>query len=336
MDTDEGVFGATELHKGDSVADEVRRRFGLFLGHDPLMTERLWQVMWEVDRVEEFAIHTTSLLDLLSWDVTSKVAGLSVHRMAGGHRSRIPAYASTVTWDTVAEYERNIKQCMDVGFTAFKLHAWGEPREDAELARMLRRWAGPDATLMFDASAGWDYVTALEFGRVLEDERYLWYEEPMREFHLGPYRRLCQDLDIAVLAAETSDGAHWNVATWIEAGAVDMVRTSCDMKAGLTGALRVAHTADSFGMRAQVHGMGPANAQLCAAIPNNDYYEQLVMNESQIRGLASLEGLPIVDGHLDVPDEPGLGHRFDWERIDDLALTRIDVTADGVTERRRR
>jgi L-alanine-DL-glutamate epimerase-like enolase superfamily enzyme len=188
---------------------------------------------------------------------------------------------------------------------------------------------------MFDGSAGWDYVTALEFGRVLETEGYLWYEEPMREFYLGAYQRLCDALDIPVLAAETSDGAHWNVASWIEAGALDMVRTSCDMKAGFTGALRIAHMADSFGMRAQVHGMGLANAQLCAAIPNNDFYEQLVIDEAQIRGLAAPGPLAIVDGYLEASSEPGLGHQYDWEHVDEAALARVDVTKDGVSERRR-
>ncbi len=27
---------------------------------------------------------------------------------------------------TLAEYERHIKHCLDIGFTAFKLHAWGD------------------------------------------------------------------------------------------------------------------------------------------------------------------------------------------------------------------
>ena len=47
----------------------------------------------------------------------------------------MPAYASTVTWDTMDEYERYIKECIDEGFFAFKLHAWGDAKEDAELSQ---------------------------------------------------------------------------------------------------------------------------------------------------------------------------------------------------------
>ena len=168
----------------------------------------------------------------------------------------MPAYASTVTWDTMDEYERYIKQCMDEGFTAFKLHAWGDAKEDAKLSRNLRKWTGPDADLMFDGSAGWDYVTSLWFGRVLEECGFLWYEEPMREFELSSYRKLCDALDIPVLAAETSDGCHWNMATWIQMGALDMTRVNTNYKGGFTGAMKIAHLSDSHGMRCQVHGMG--------------------------------------------------------------------------------
>jgi L-alanine-DL-glutamate epimerase-like enolase superfamily enzyme len=303
---------------------------------DPLMTERLWHEMWEVDRIEEFAVHTTSLLDLMCWDVKSRVAGMPVHQMIGGFKTEVPAYASTVTWPDLDAYERHIRLCMDLGFRAFKLHAWGDVAEDIALARALRRWTGPDADLMYDGSAGFDYVDALRLGRALEHEGFLWYEEPMREHHIGHYRRLREKLSIPILAAECTDGAHWNMASWIEEGALDMVRVSAAFKGGITGALRIAHLGCAFGMRAQVHGMGPANAQICAAIANNDYYEQLVIDEDQIRGLADLGDLAIREGVLRVRQAPGLEDERDWDALDATALTRIVLEPDGrIVEERR-
>ena len=218
------------------------------------------------------------------------------------------------------DYERHIKECIEEGFSAFKLHAWGDAKRDAELARNLRKWTGDDADLMFDGSAGWDYVTSLRFGRVLEEADFLWYEEPMREFDLVSYAEMCRSLDIPVLAAETCDGCHWNAATWIQQRALDMMRVSAGFKGGFTGAIKVAHLAESFGMRAQVHGGGWANAHLCAALPNNDYYEQLVINSEQIKGLRDQGPFSIIDGYLTVPDEPGLGPQPDWEEIKDRAV----------------
>ncbi len=325
MDTDEGISGEIEVEAQrhpHSVLSLVERRLKRLVGEDPLRTERLWHLIWEIDRIDEMHMTHLGLVDLLCWDIKSKKAGLPLWQLLGGHDPHVPAYASTVTWESMDEYERRIKQCRDVGFTSFKLHAWGDAKQDALLCRNLRKWVGPDADLMFDGSAGWDYVTSLKFGRVLEAEGFLWYEEPMREFELGSYRKLCDALDIPVLAAETSDGCHWNMASWIQAGALDMTRTNAAFKGGLTGAIKIAHLAESHGMRCQVHGMSRANAQLCAAIRNNDYYEQLVIDERQIDGLSKLGALAIVDGHLDVSSAPGLGYDLDWDRIERQAIAR--------------
>lgn len=326
METDAGVVGSLDFGRGDALLDLVQRRFHGFLGENPLMTERLWTLTWEIDRIEELPMRALGLLDILCWDIKSQVAGMPIHQLLGGNATRVPAYASTVTWPTLDEYERYIKMCRDIGFAAFKLHAWGDVKRDIALSRALRRWVGPDADLMFDGSAGWDYVDALKVGLALQDEGFLWYEEPMREFHLGSYAKLCDKLTIPVLAAETSDGVHWNMASWIEARALDMTRVSTFYKGGFTGAMKIAHLSESFGMRAQVHGMGLENAQLCAAILNNDYYEQLVMNADQIAGLAGLGRLAITDGCLNVSTDPGLGYGHDWDALDRTALRKITVT----------
>lgn len=326
MDTDSGLYGLIEMRRGDAVVDLVNRRFHEFIGENPLLTERMWHLVWEVDRVEEIHMRSLGMLDILCWDVKSQHAKMPIYQMLGGNERVVPAYASTVTWPTMEEYERYIKMSRDLGFTAFKLHAWGDVKRDIELSTNLRKWVGPDADLMFDGSAGWDYVEALEFGKAIQDLGFLWYEEPMREFHLGSYTKLCEKLDIPVLAAETSDGVHWNMATWIENRALDMTRVSSFYKGGFTGSMKIAHMSESFNMRAQVHGMGYENAQLCAAISNNDYYEQLIMNEEQIKGLDKLGPLAIVDGNLTVSDAPGVGYTADFDALDRDAVLKVEVT----------
>ena len=82
---------------------------------------------------------------------------------------------------------------------------------------------------------------------------------------------------IPLLSGETSDGAHYNIADFIAQDAAHMVRTETLYKGGITGGLRVAHLAESFNMRAEVHGGGPtANLALACAIPNTTWYESLI------------------------------------------------------------
>ena len=54
-------------------------------------------------------------------------------------RDSVPAYASTVTLDSLDEYMALADVCLDKGYKAIKLHAWGRLEEDAELCRALRQ-----------------------------------------------------------------------------------------------------------------------------------------------------------------------------------------------------
>ena len=316
VDTDEGYVGHAGGGGGYRTAQLVDTLLKPELvGQNPLLTEHLWHRGWELHRLGG-GLESVLLIDAISWDIKSQAAGLPLYLLGGGNSPKVPAYASTVTWDTMEEYERHIKECVDEGFFAFKLHASGDAVWDAELSRNLRRWVGDEADLMFDGSAGWDYVTSLWFGRVLEEANFLWYEEPMREYDLTSYTELCRALDVPILGAETSEGAHWNVSTWIQQRALDMVRIS-RRKGGYTGALKIAHMAESFGMRAQVHG---TDVQLCAAVPNNDYVEVLVVDTEQIQGLKDQGAMSVIDGYMTASDEPGIGPQPDWDEIERSAV----------------
>ncbi|HEV2109142.1 MAG TPA: enolase C-terminal domain-like protein [Thermomicrobiales bacterium] len=301
--TDEGLTGVAHGARGAILVDLVDRRLrDVFIGADPLLKEELWHRVWEIDRIEELPIYALGLADIALWDLTAKVAGLPLYKVIGGYRDKIPAYASTVTFESIEEYLDVADQCLDYGFTAIKLHAWGDARKDARLGEALRAHVGPDVPLMYDGSAGFDYVDSLYLGRALEDADFLWYEEPMREFNIDAYRRLAEKLTIPLLVAETSDGAHYNAADFIAVGAAGMLRTSTHFKGGVTGGLRIAHLAESFNLRAEVHGGGPPNLHLACAIPNTTYYESLVTSNP----IAVEKGIGR-DGMIGPPQTPGIG-----------------------------
>ena len=303
ISTDEGITGKAWSGHGRIVQDLVERRLReMLVGQDPLLKEHLWERAWEIDRIEELPIYVLGLADIALWDLTAKIAGLPLYKLIGGYRDRIPAYASTVTFETTEEFLHCADQCLDYGFKAIKLHAWGDHKKDAKLCQDLRKHVGDEIELMYDGSAGFDLVESLYLGKALEEAGYLWLEEPMREFHIEAYRKLADALLIPILAGETSDGAHWNIADFIARGAGDLVRTSTHFKGGITGGLRVAHLAEAFNLRAEVHGGGLANLHLACAIPNNTYYESLVYS-------LNLDVEPGIgrDGCISPPNVPGAG-----------------------------
>src|SRR5205085_11623705 len=253
-------------------------------------------------------IYALGLVDVALWDLTGKVAGLPVYQVLGGYRTAIPAYASTVTFASTEEFLDVADQCLALGYPAIKLHAWGDARRDAALCQALRAHVGDAVPLMYDGSAGFDLPDALYLGHALAEVGYLWYEEPMREFSITAYKRLAEQVRVPLLVAETSDGAHMNTADFITAGCATYVRTSAGFKGGITGAMRIAHLADAFRLRAEAHGGGLVHAHLCMAIPNTTYYESLVMTNPVVR-----EANVDEQGMVHAPEAAGIGFETQWE-----------------------
>lgn len=301
--TDDGVTGRAFDPHGVIVNDVVDRvlRHEL-LGQDPMRREYLWQRAWEADRIEELPIYALGLADVALWDLAGRALEQPAHVLMGNYRSEIPAYASTTTFSDIAEFLDVADQCLELGFAAIKLHAWGDAKADAELATALREHVGPDVALMYDGSAAFDLGDAVYLGRALSSSGYSWYEEPMREFSIHAYQRLADRVDVPLLVAETSDGAHFNTADFLISGCATHVRTSARYKAGITGALRVAHLAEAFMVTAEVHGAGPESQHLCMAIPNNTYYESFVSSNPVTR-----EDVVTAKGLVHAPTDPGVG-----------------------------
>jgi L-alanine-DL-glutamate epimerase-like enolase superfamily enzyme len=304
--TDAGVEGVAMLPRpgaGVVVADIVDRVLrDQLVGQDPLQRELHWHRIWELDRIEELPLPVLGLVDIALWDLAGRQVGQPTWQVLGGYRDKIGAYASTATFASIEEYLDVATQCIELGYQAFKVHAWGDVRKDAELGRRLREHVGDDLPLMYDGSAGFDLPDSIYLGRALSDAGFLWYEEPMREFSVNAYRQLARSVDIPLLVAETSDGAHMNSADFIAAGAATYgVRAGTQMRGGITGCMRTAHLADAFRIRAEVHGPEITSRHLCMAIPNTTYFESLVTSTTVTKK-------PEIDleGFVHAPTGPGI------------------------------
>jgi L-alanine-DL-glutamate epimerase-like enolase superfamily enzyme len=90
-------------------------------------------------------------------------------------------------------------------------------------------------------------------------------------------------------------------------GVATSLRTSTFLRGGFTGAMRIAHLADAYHLRAEVHGMGLESAHLCMAIKNTTYYESLVWGNPIKR-----EALVDAQGNVHGPKGPGVGYESIW------------------------
>ena len=123
-----------------------------------------------------------------------------------------------------------------------------------------------------------------------------------------------------LLVGETSDGSHLNTADFIASGCATYVRTSANHRGGMTGAMRIAHLADSFRLRAEVHGPTESAVHLCMAIPNCTYYESLVTSNPVTR-----EPRVGPDGLVHAPTDAG--HRACRSFVQERRATTAELIA---------
>jgi L-alanine-DL-glutamate epimerase-like enolase superfamily enzyme len=272
--TDEGIEGLSPYSAGADV-EEIKWQL---IGEDPLDRERIWQKFWRNLRSSRLGFAIGSV-DCALWDLLGKVSNMPVYKLLGGMRDQVPAYASTVTLDSLEEYMDLAEICLDKGYKAIKLHAWGRLEQDAELCRALRQKVGDDIELMYDASSMFNiYEDAVWFGRQLEEQGYFWYEEPMDHFNMTALARLAAELDIPLAVAEATHGGPWDVLAHIKAGAADIILTgpSDAFKGGFTGVMKTAHICEGYGIMCAIHGGSIACLHAACAIYNTKYFERLV------------------------------------------------------------
>ena len=218
--TEDGAMGeAYHEWSGPMLGDIVDR-----ILRDELVGERadrrewLWHRLWELDRTEEFPIWVFGVVDVALWDLEGRVFGVPVHRLLGDLSGLDPGDRIDDDLRHSRGVPRRFDQCLELGYPAIKLHAWGDARADADLCQRVRAHVGPDVELMYDGSAGFDLPDAVYLGHALAEAGYRWYEEPMREFNVTAYRWLSERVDVPLLVGETSDGSHLNTADFIAVG----------------------------------------------------------------------------------------------------------------------
>jgi L-rhamnonate dehydratase len=333
--TDEGITGIGEVDSSPTVIKAIVEAprshqictglADLLIGENPLDIGRLWNRMYEgTIYYGRFGpvIHAISGVDIALWDIAGKVHGQPVHRLLGGaYRDKVRAYASVLFGDTPEETMRLGERLVGLGFTAVKF-GWGpfgrEEKLDKELASSARGGIGPDADLMIDVGCCWDWKTALRREEILRRFSPFWLEEPLAPDDLEGYRLLAERCQTRIAAGEEESGVP-ALERLIRQGGIDVVQPDVTRCGGLTAAMRVADIAASCKRMVANHTFKSgisiaASLHFVAAIPNAIAFEYC-MAESALRHETTKQTFPVVDGFVEIPQEPGLGVELNMKTI---------------------
>ena len=320
----EFVFGGSIEYAGACMIAET------LVSQNPLERERIYTRIKQMMRQQ--AEIGMAPIDIALWDLAGKYHDAPIHQLLGGYRKTLPTYPASVhateqdELKSPEEMADFAQQCKELGYPAFKIHGWenGEPKREAETILMLRDRVGPNMDLMSDPyNALLTFGDAIKVGRACDEAGYFWYEDPLADGGISQFahRKLRELLATPMLLTEHVRGLEARVDFMVN-GATDFVRGDVQYM-GITATMKLAHAAEGLGLDIEMHSPGPAQRQCMAAIRNSNYYE---LSGSRPKG-PNANYVPVyaddytdqldaaVGGHFPVPQGPGLGVVYDWEKI---------------------
>ena len=333
--TDVGVIGeyVPPRARAHVIMTAAEALAPLLIGKPALERERHYQAMRRATKhIGEVGI---GALDIALWDLAGKHQGVSVARMLGGHRARLPAYASTLAGDrhpdglsSPAAYAEFAERCLQMGYRGYKMHGWkeGDPGEEISMIRAVAGRVGGRMAVMYDAACHLiTLADAIRVGKACDECGLFWYEDPYADGGLSihGHRTLKQCVRTPILIGEHVRNPETKTELAV-AGATDFGRVDPDYDCGITRCYKAAIAAEALGLDTEVHGCGPAMRHLMAALSRSNYYEVNLVHPRT----SNPWKLPVyADGYTDelncidrdgcvpVPEGPGLGVTYDWDRI---------------------
>ena len=326
VETDGGIVGWGECSpmNGRVIAAHVRHSLAsIALGRDPFDIEPIVEDMFV--RTYKIAGQSQAMassgIEIALWDIMGKALNVPIYKLLGGaYRKRIRMYASSMRRDISPrdEADRLARLVDEKGFTAVKVRV-GEtygfdrdaaPGRSVALVREVRKRLGDGIDIMVDGNSCFTAPRAIQLGRVLEQHNIFHFEEPCPYTDIDSTAKVARALDLPIAGGEQD----WDLRRFkemMEKEAVDIVQPDVIKAGGFSVCKKVAALAEAFGCVCTPHQTQPlgtiATLHFVAATPCCRYSQEYNIEPHPIGDALFRNPVPVVDGHMAVPEGPGLG-----------------------------
>ena len=281
-----------------------------------------------------------SAVEIALWDALAQEHGRSVSSVIGRVRDSVEVYASsTFLEDGPASFHHEIvAPLIERGVRMVKVRTGPEWRRDIATLTELNGLLGSDVELMIDGSETYTLSTALELGRALADLDIRWLEEPIPQGSRAAIEELVRRSPVAIAYGEHLFGRDEAVDA-MRRGQLDVLQPDASTAGGISEARDMASGAAAFGARVVPHVCaGPvslaANLHVAASVPSIRAieYPPFLLPVWETFGVgAPLDVGALVDGHLPIPDTPGLGVGLNEDAARDHPYSPPGARAVGTT-----
>jgi len=265
-----------------------------------------------------------SAVDIALWDAFGRTVGQPLHALLGGaQRRHIPAYASGPLiregCNPYAGWDEALGRYRDQGFKAFKLRIGMDRKRDLAVLKMARQIVGEDAVLAADMNEASTVKEAIGLAELAKDIGLAWLEEPVPHDNFSAYAQLARRLPLPLAGGESLYGV-MAFREMLTQGGLDIVQPDIALCGGITEARKIAIVAEAFGIPTMPHVWGTginylAALHLSATLPVQrvGHYvlpmHEVDVGDNPLRA-AMIDIVLDKDGHISVPDAPGLGHEI--------------------------
>lgn len=287
------VLTMAEMLKGDLVVPveldrKLRSRFALF-GTRNLVALAL------------------SGLDIAAWDIAAAAVGVPLVAILGGQSRPIRAYVGNgIGVIPVDEVPDEARKLAALGFSAVKIRLGRSSFADDLAAVRAARHALPDeVALMADFNQALGVEEAIHRGQILDGEGLYWMEEPVRADDFRGCAEVAAAVRTPVQIGENFESVfEMHEALYVSAS--DFVMVDAQRIGGVTGWVRAAGVAQTFGRPLSSHLFQEVSAHLLAVSPTGEWLEYMNVADPVLA-----EPLKPSGGVLTASSRPGVGLLWD-------------------------
>ena len=338
VETDQGLVGWGEASlewKTRAVVGCVEDLAPLILGQDPRRIEHLYQTMYRHSffRMGVIGMSALSGIEQACWDIFGKSLGVPVYQLLGGAvRESIRMYDHLGGGEMNALYlqdqpERMAERARDsvaAGYSAIKalvvpvsepLDGLAPIRRAEACMAAIREAVGDEVDIMVDLHGRTTPAMAIQYGQVLAPYRLFFFEEPCPPENPKALAEVARGLPGVPIATGERLVTRFQFRELFEQGACAVVQPDLCHCGGLWEARKIAAMAETYYVSVAPHNpLGPiataAAVQFGFATPNF-LIQEAIRSDVPWRDEVVTTPIRVVDGHVSLPERPGLGIEVD-------------------------
>lgn len=222
----------------------------------------------------------------------------------------------------VAEYPEARALKIKVGgqmYMTADMYAVGPPGRTEKIIPLVRKTFGDDMALYADSNGFYSVPEAIRVGRLLEEYKYRYFEEPVMFDHIEEIKQVADALTLPIANGE-QDNSFYGFRWLIAHDGLDIVQPDNYYFGGLIRSMKVARMAAAFGKKIVPHMTGGGlgylyNIQFVSCVPNADPHHEFKGLQTNVQFECKTSPLKVVAGKIKVPTGPGFGADFDPEWV---------------------